>query len=116
MIAQIIKFVSNEDIATPFHYSLIAAILSVATICTAYLIMRGFVRHRNPVQEGQCYAKVLNLPGRTNHFNVCLEPSVWEVQSVSADHAWLVNQEDLRDIRRVSCSALADGRFFKLQT
>ncbi len=62
------------------------------------------------VREGQCYAKVLNNANLT---------MLWEVQSVSPQilslpHARLVNQEDLRDIRTVSCDTIADDRFFKL--
>ncbi len=62
------------------------------------------------VQEGQHYAKVFDGPG-------C--GMLWEVKSVSArflslPHAWLVNQEDPRDIRMFSCDAIADGQFFKL--
>ncbi len=62
------------------------------------------------VQEGQYYAKVFDGPG-------C--GMLWEVKSVSArflslPHARLVNQEDPRDIRMISCDAITDGQFFKL--
>ena len=62
------------------------------------------------VREGQCYAKVSDSPG-------CA--MLWGVQSVSAQflslpHARLVNQEDPRDIRTISCNTIAEGRFFKL--
>ncbi len=62
------------------------------------------------VQEGQHYAKVFDGPG-------C--GMLWEVKSVSArflplPHAWLVNQEDSRDIRMISCDVIADGRLFRL--
>ncbi len=62
------------------------------------------------VQEGQYYAKVFDGSG-------C--GMLWKVKSVSArflslPHAWLVNQEDPRDIRMFSCDAIADGRFFQL--
>ncbi len=62
------------------------------------------------VREGQYYAKVFDGPG-------C--GMLWEVKSVSArflsiPHARLVNQEDPRDIRLISCDAITDGQFFKL--
>ncbi len=62
------------------------------------------------VQEGQYYAKVFDGPG-------C--GMLWKVKSVSArflslPHARLVNQEDPRDIRLISCDAITDGQFFKL--
>ena len=62
------------------------------------------------VQEGQYYAKVFDGPS-------C--GTLWEVKSVSArflslPHARLVNQEDPRDIRMISCDAITDGQFFKL--
>ncbi len=62
------------------------------------------------VQEGQYYAKVFDDPG-------CR--MLWKVKSVSArflslPHAQLVNQEDPRDIRMISCDAITDGQFFKL--
>ena len=62
------------------------------------------------VREGQYYAKVFDGPG-------C--GMLWEVKSVSArflsiPHARLVNQEDPRDIRMISCDTIADGQFFKL--
>ncbi len=62
------------------------------------------------VREGQYYAKVFDGPG-------C--GMLWEVKSVSArflslPHARLVNQEDPRDIRMISCDAITDGQFFKL--
>ena len=64
------------------------------------------------VQEGQYYAKVFDGPG-------C--GMLWEVKSVSTQflsmpHARLVNQEDPRDIRMISCDAITDGQFFKLVT
>ncbi len=62
------------------------------------------------VREGQYYAKVFDGPG-------C--GMLWEVKSVSArflslPHARLVNQEDPRDIRLISCDAITDGQFFNL--
>ncbi len=62
------------------------------------------------VREGQCYVKVSDSPG-------CA--MLWDVQCVSAQspslpHARLVNREDPRDIRTISCDTIADGRFFKL--
>ncbi len=62
------------------------------------------------VQEGQYYAKVFDGSG-------C--GMLWKVKSVSArflslPHARLVNQEDPRDIRMISCDAITDGQFFKL--
>jgi len=62
------------------------------------------------VREGQYYAKVFDGPG-------C--GMLWEVKSVSArflplPHARLVNQEDPRDIRLISCDSITDGQFFKL--
>ncbi len=62
------------------------------------------------VREGQYYAKVFDGPG-------C--GMLWEVKSVSArflslPHVRLVNQEDPRDIRLISCDAITDGQFFKL--
>ena len=118
MIAQIVEFVSNEGVATALGYSLIAAIGSFATIHALYLIIRntrGRMGRRIEVQEGQRYEKVLNFPSRNKHFKVCAEPTVWEVQSVSAGHACLINPKDSWDTRLVSCSTLADDRYFKLQ-
>ncbi len=62
------------------------------------------------VQEGQYYAKVFDGSG-------C--GMLWKVKSVSTrflslPHARLVNQEDPRDIRMISCDTIADGQFFKL--
>lgn len=77
------------------------------------------MHHGIEVQEGQRYEKVFTFLGRKNRFRVCSRPTVWHVQSVStrflaAPHAWLVNQDDPRDIRLVSCETLADDRYFKL--
>jgi len=71
------------------------------------------------VEEGQRYEKVSRFLGRNSHFNVRGHPTVWEVQSVSAQfdclpHARLVNQQDPCDVRMVSCDAIAEGRSFKL--
>ena len=76
----------------------------------------------NSVQKGQRYEMVFNFLGQNDHFNILTRPPVWEVQSVSTrflsippiPHARLVNQKDPRDIRTVSCAAIADGRSFKL--
>ncbi len=60
------------------------------------------------VQKGQYYVKVFDGPGCGR---------LWEVKSVSTrflPHARLVNQEDPRDIRMISCDAIADGRLFQL--
>ena len=77
------------------------------------------MRHAVEIQKGQRYEKVFKFLGRNNRFKVRGRPTVWEVRSVSArflsvPHAWLVNQDDPRDFRLVSCNTLADSRYYKL--
>jgi hypothetical protein len=68
------------------------------------------MRRQAQIQEGQRYAKV---SGRTDF------RTGWEVRSIfvpakSAPHAYLVNLDDPRDVRTISCLTIADRQFFKL--
>ncbi len=62
------------------------------------------------IQEGQRYAKV---SGCTNF------ETGWEVHSIfvpakSTPHAYLVNLDDPRDVRIISCLTIADSQYFRL--
>ena len=64
------------------------------------------MRRQAQIQEGQRYAKV---SGRSS----------WEVRSIfvpakSAPHAHLVNLDDPRDVRIISCLTIADSQYFRL--
>lgn len=61
------------------------------------------------ITEGQCFAKVNGRPGHR---------SGWQVRSIvvpveSLPHARLVNLDDPRDVRIVSCQTIADSQYFK---
>lgn len=61
------------------------------------------------IAEGQCFAKV---NGRPSH------RSGWQVRSIvfpveSLPHARLVNLDDPRDVRTVSCQTIADSQYFR---
>jgi len=68
------------------------------------------VRRQAQIQEGQRYAKV---SGRTGF------RSGWEVRSIvvpaeSLPHAYLVNLDDPKDVRTISCLTIADSQYFRL--
>ena len=68
------------------------------------------MRRQAQIQEGQRYAKV---SGRTNF------RTGWEVRSIfvparSTPHAYLVNLNDPRDVRIISCLTIADSQYFRL--
>ena len=70
------------------------------------------------VKKGQQYQMVFNLLGRSDDFNFRGREPVWVVKSVSSEflslpHARLVNQKDPRDIRTISCYAIAERRFYR---
>ncbi len=68
------------------------------------------MKQRTQIQEGQHYEKIYGLPGFR---------SGWEVRSIadqvaSLPHAVLVNLNDPRDVRTISCLTIAGPLYFKL--
>jgi len=68
------------------------------------------MRRQAQIQEGQRYAKVSGRPGFR---------SGWEVRSIvdkaePAPHAHLVNLDDPRDVRTISCLTIADSQYVRL--
>jgi hypothetical protein len=68
------------------------------------------MRQQAQIQKGQRYAKVSGRPSfRTD----------WEVRSIfvpakSAPHAYLINLDDPRDVRIISCLTISDSQYFRL--
>jgi hypothetical protein len=68
------------------------------------------MRRKAQIQKGQRYAKVSGRPSfRTG----------WEVRSIfvpakSAPHAYLINLDDPRDVRTISCLTISDSQYFRL--
>ncbi len=70
------------------------------------------MKQRTQIQEGQHHEKIYGLPGFR---------SGWEVRSIadqvaSLPHAVLVNLDDPRDTRTISCLTIANPLFFKLMS
>ena len=68
------------------------------------------MQHNADVKEGQRYTKIYGQPEYK---------SGWEVRAIvavfkSLPHARLVNVDDPRDVRTVSCDTVADRRHFRL--
>ena len=66
------------------------------------------MRRHTQVEEGQCYRKIYGRGG----YN-----SGWQVHSIAVPieampHAHLVNIDDPKDVRTVSCATITDRQYF----